>query len=162
MVFRKPVMSHEGPKSTTPARLGLGTLLLLMAGLGYVPGGILLIVASWKPTAGPYLIGQQYPYGGPLETWQVSAGFAFAAFGVVFAGLCYAQSRRGSRLLWALLLLGFVLMWVPHSWIGIAFLMEDPTAVNLGAWRGYIPFIIVWMSIAGAGFALSWSRGQDK
>jgi hypothetical protein len=57
---------------------------LAFSGFGYVPGCVLLIVFTWKPKLGPYAIGERNPYGGYLEAWQVSPGFAFLAFGILF------------------------------------------------------------------------------
>ncbi len=52
-----------------------GWLLLFLKGIGYISGGILLIIHSWIPTPGPYSVGEVYPYGGVLQAWQVSNGF---------------------------------------------------------------------------------------
>jgi len=65
-------------------RVFTGWTLLAFSWFGYVPGGVLLIVFGWKPKPGPYAIGELYPYGGYLEAWQVSLGFAFLAFGTLF------------------------------------------------------------------------------
>ena len=139
-------------------RYRVGSIVLLLAGLGYVPGGILLILASWQATPGPYQIGLRYPFGGPLEAWQVTAGFAFVAYGIGFAGLVHAHSRTGSRLLWAVLAISFGVMWLPHLLIGLAFLAVDPTAGTLGPWKAYLPAILVWMAASAVGLIMTWTH----
>mgnify|MGYP001072359664 CR=1 FL=1 len=71
--------------------LALGWKLLCLSGIMFVLGGIVWIL-QWKPSTGPYLVGENYPFGGYVEAWQVSMGFAFVAFGVLFAGACILAS----------------------------------------------------------------------
>jgi len=156
-------LQHSAGPTPEPAiprsisgRYRLGSVILLLAGLGYVPGGILLILTSWRATPGPYEIGLRYPFGGPLEAWQVTTGFAFVAYGIGFAGLVHAHSRTGSRPLWAVLALSFGVMWLPHLLIGSAFLAGDPTAATLGPWKAYLPAILVWMAVSAVGLIMTW------
>jgi hypothetical protein len=135
-------------------RTGWG--LLAFAGFGYVPSGVLLAILSWKPTPGPYAVGQLYPYGGYANAWQVTAGFAFAAFGLLFVGVVIGAARLRSRTLWWLALGGFALMWFPHAFMGIAFFYYDPSLSGLEWWEGTLPPILAWMLLAGIGFLLSW------
>lgn len=143
-------------------RLLTGWNLLAFCGFGYVPGGLLLVIWTWKPTSGPYVIGERYPYGGYLEAWQVSVGFAFLAFGLLFAVTSLVGSRTRSKWLWFALLTSFVLMWFPHLWMGILFIIEDPSLSILGDWTKSLPPILAWMLIAALGFYLSWRDLQKQ
>ena len=135
-------------------RTGWG--LLAFAGFGYVPGGALLVLLTWQVTPGPYEIGQLYPYGSYLNAWQVTNGFAFAAFGLLFVTAVIAAAASKSRLLWLAALASFALMWFPHAYMGMAFFADDPTLLSLEMWATALPFILSWMLAAGLGFWLSW------
>ncbi len=133
-----------------------GRNLLTFAGAGFVPAGMVLILLSWRATPGPYLVGERYPYGGYLESWQVATGFAFVAFGVLFVAGVQALARHGGRGLWWALLASYLAMWFPHAFMGVAFVAYDPTLATLRSWVVALPFIFVWMAAVVAGFALIW------
>lgn len=142
MARRKPLLSGQN--------------LLSIAGLGFIPAGIILILLSWHPTPGPYRVGGRYPYGGSLEAWQVSMGFAFVAFGVLFVAGIAAAVRLKSRRLWGAMLAAYVLVWFPHAFLGAAFFLDDPSLAALQSWAGVVPLILLWMAMVIAGFALTW------
>lgn len=137
-------------------RVFTGWNLLAFSGFAYVLGGVLLVVLTWKPKPGPYAIGERYPYGGYLEAWQVSLGFAFLAFGILFGVGSLIGSKVRNKYLWLGLLASFVLMWFPHLFIGVAHVFEDPSLSNLGVWTKFTVPILAWMAIASFGFFLSW------
>lgn len=51
----------NSPGLTSLKRISLGWKLLSLAGLGFIPGGVVLILMSWQPTPGPYAVGARYP-----------------------------------------------------------------------------------------------------
>lgn len=136
--------------------LRTGWWLLIFAGFGYIPGGVLLVLMTWQATPGPYEIGRLYPYGSELNAWQVTNGFAFLAYGLLFCAIVGGAAKFKSRLLWAAALVSFVIMWFPHAIIGISFFVYDPTLISLEMWIIVLPFILLWMFTAGLGFWLSW------
>ncbi|MDI7277409.1 MAG: hypothetical protein QME94_15635, partial [Anaerolineae bacterium] len=103
-------LPHGGPIVTRLGGWLSGRNLLTFAGAGFVPGGVALLLLSWRPTPGPYRVGQRYPYGGYLEAWQVSMGFAFVAFGLLFVAGVWMLGRTGSRWLWGALLASYLLV----------------------------------------------------
>ena len=133
-----------------------GWYLLAFVGFGYVPGGALLAWLTWRPTPGPYAVGERYPYGGYVEAWQVSLAFAFLAFGVLFVTAALVATRSPNRFLWYAMLASFALMWFPHFWLGVAFVFSDPSMESLGNWTQSLVPIFTWMAIAAAGFVFSW------
>ncbi len=96
--------------------LGLCSGAFVLAGIGFV--------LSWRPTPGPYREAVVYPFGGELQTWQVTVGFDWLAFGVLFAGAVLAAARLKSRWLWAAVLLSVFLIAFPHVVIGLAFALD--------------------------------------
>jgi len=146
-------------------RVFTGWNLLAFSGFSYVAGGALLVVLTWKPKPGPYSIGERYPYGGYLEAWQVSLGFAFLAFGILFGIGSLIGSKVRNKYLWSGLLASFVFMWFPHLLLGIALVLDDPSLSSLGVWKKSIVLILAWMAIAALGFFLSWRdfrRGKPR
>src|ERR1035438_7850531 len=79
------------------------------------------VIRFWNPTPGPYLANHLYPFGDHLHAWAVSFGFTWLAFGLLFAVLALLASRDKSRLVWAALLAGWFICWLPHGVIGLAF-----------------------------------------
>jgi len=134
--------------------LSLGWKLLFLAGLMFIPGGMVWIL-KWQPTPGPYLVGECYPFGGYVEAWEVSMGFGFAAFGVLFASVSLAAGKLRSSRLWIAMLISFILLMFPHGLIGITFILDDPTLSNLGVSAIALPFSLVWLGIVAVGFVLS-------
>jgi len=130
--------------------------LLSLAGAGFVPGGALLVFIAWQRTPGPYIIGERYPFGSYTSTWQVSLGFAFVAFGMLFLGAIPAARVLRSRVLLICLLGGYVLIWFPHAWIGVTLFVYDPDLRSFREWAPYLPLIILWMLLVVAGFVGAW------
>ncbi len=83
----------------------------------------LFFAASMDPTGGPYAVDQRYPFGSALRTWQVTVGFDWVAYAILFgaAGALARRTRSGS--LWTALGVSFVVLWFPHVAIGMAFLL---------------------------------------
>jgi len=136
----------------------LGWWIIAIGGGGYLPAGILLVAMAWRPTPGPYLVGERYPFGSYISAWQVSGGFAFAAFGLLFVALVVAARKDANRMLLGLAFVGYLLMWLPHAWLGVAFIMDDLTLASLGEWRDMVPLIVLWMVLMIAGFVLAWTE----
>jgi len=141
-------------KSQALGSLTLGWKLLCLSGLMFVPGGIIWIL-QWRPSSGPYMVGEKYPFGGYVEAWQVSMGFAFVAFGVLFAGASILASQVKNKWSWTTLLMSWVLLMFPHALIGITFILDDPSLAILGVSASVLPFALVWVSIVVLGFVLS-------
>lgn len=124
----------------------LGWRLLAVSGISLAITGINFILRFWHPTAGPYRANEIYPYGTHLQTWAVSFGFAWLAFGLLFTGLSLLGSKSSSRDAWLLLLGSWFLCWLPHGLIGVAFAWAGRNEPSISAYRE-------WGSEA-AGFAL--------
>ena len=98
-----------------------GWKLLAVSGTAIALGGVGFAVRFWEPSAGPYVANGNYPLGPYLNTWVVSFGFSWLAFGLLFVGLALHGARHPSRLLWVTLLAAWFLCWLPHGIIGIGF-----------------------------------------
>jgi hypothetical protein len=134
-----------------------GWFLLFLSGLLFVPGGFAWLI-RWIPTPGPYMVGEIYPFGGHIEAWQVSMGFAFVAFGMIFSGLSVLACKLKNKWTWLLLLTGWILLMFPHILIGITFILDDITLSNLGVAAYAVPFFLLWAAMTFIGFVLS---GRD-
>jgi hypothetical protein len=141
-------------RSVSLKSLTLGWRLLWLSGLLFVPGGILWLT-RWEPSWGPYAVGERYPFGSDVQAWEVSMGFAFVAFGILFSGATILACKARSRWAWTALLLSWVLLMLPHAVIVLAFIIDDSSLGNLGASKFAIPFAVVWLCIVVAGFVLS-------
>ena len=89
-----------------------------------VPLGILgvnFVIRFWNPTAGPYRANQRYPFGDHLHAWAVSFGFTWLAFGLLLSVLALSPARDARRVVWAALLATWLICWLPHGVIGLAF-----------------------------------------
>jgi len=84
----------------------------------------LFFAASMNPTSGPYAVDERYPFGSALRTWQVTVGFDWVAYAIVFGAAGSVAHRAGSRPLWIATGVSLVILWFPHVAIGIAFLMS--------------------------------------
>jgi len=117
----------------------LGWKMLWFSGIMFVPGGILWLT-RWKPSLGPYMVGERYPFGTDLQSWEVSMGFAFIGFGVLFAGVSILAYKAKNKWAWIALLLSWALIMLPHALIAISFMIDDPSLGNLGVSKYAIPF----------------------
>jgi hypothetical protein len=95
--------------------------VLSASGLPLSVGGIGFAIRFWDPTAGPYLANRVYPYGSHLNAWAVSFGFTWLAFGLLFTALTLLGSRAASRVVWGMLLGSWLICWLPHGVIAVAF-----------------------------------------
>lgn len=122
--------------SLLPAFLGasLSWRLLSASGIPLSILGVNFIIRFWNPTAGPYRANELYPYGDHLHTWAVSFGFAWLAFGLLFAVLAVSVSRNASRDMWVALLAGWFICWLPHGIIGLAFAWAGGNAPSVEAY----------------------------
>ncbi len=80
----------------------------------------LVFAQSMDPTAGPYAINERYPFGDTERTWQVTVGFDWIAYAILFAVAGVAVRRVGGRKLWVLMAVSFAILWFPHLAIGVA------------------------------------------
>ncbi len=80
----------------------------------------LFFAASMNPTSGPYTVDERYPFGSALRTWQVTVGFDWIAYAILFAAAGSIAHRTKDRRLWIAIGVSFVLIWSPHVLIGIA------------------------------------------
>jgi hypothetical protein len=108
-----------------------GWRLLSASGIPLSVLGINFVIRFWNPTPGPYLANHLYPFGDHLHAWAVSFGFTWLAFGLLFAVLALLASRDKSRLVWAALLAGWFICWLPHGVIGLAFAWAGGSAPSV-------------------------------
>ena len=118
--------SDSGPVDETTSKVGLkrwgwrafvaATAVTALIGLFFA--------ASMNPTSGPYAVDERYPFGSALRTWQVTVGFDWIAYAILFGAVGSVARRAGSRPLWIATGVSFVILWFPHVAIGIAFLMS--------------------------------------
>jgi hypothetical protein len=123
-----------------------GWRLLSLSGIPLALTGVNFILRFWHPTAGPYRANELYPYGSHLQTWAVSFGFAWLAFGMLFAALALVGARDSSRSVWIALLASWFICWLPHGIIGVGFAWAGRNAPSVRAYQD-------WAS-QPAGFAL--------
>lgn len=102
--------------------------------------GLLFVVRFWVPTGGPYLANVRYPFGTHLAAWAVSFGFTWVAFALVFAALALVGGRSAAppgdaRVVWAALLGAWLLCWLPHAVIGVAFAWAGQNAPSVAFYR---------------------------
>ena len=109
--------------------------LLSASGIPLSIGGINFIIRFWEPTAGPYRANELYPYGDHLHAWAVSFGFTWLAFGLLFAAFALLGSRDASRVVWAALLASWLICWLPHGVIGLAFAWAGGNAPSVERYR---------------------------
>lgn len=124
----------------------LGWRLLSASGIPLGVTGVNFILRFWHPTAGPYRANELYPYGSHLQTWAVSFGFAWVAFGLMFTGLALLAVKNSRRIVWLTLLASWFICWLPHGIIGIGFAWAGQNAPSVDAYQN-------WAS-SSAGFAL--------
>ncbi len=113
----------------------LGWRLLSASGIPLGITGINFILRFWHPTAGPYRANELYPYGTHLQTWAVSFGFAWLAFGVLFAGLALLGATDSRRTVWLTLLASWFICWLPHGIIGVAFAWAGQNAPSVTTYQ---------------------------
>lgn len=115
----------------------LGWRLLGWSGIALSLGGVGFILRFWKPTEGPYLANQVYPYGGHLNAWAVSFGFTWLAFGLLFFGLATLGAREARVTVWLTLLAVWMLCWLPHGVIGVAFAWAGSNEPSIRIYRDW-------------------------
>ncbi len=110
--------------------------ILSVSGLFLAAFGLVWVLRGWEQTAGPYRIGAVYPFGTHLQTWQVTFGFTWLGFGVLFFGGSLRAAAHPTYLTWLTLLLAWLVCMLPHGIIGAAMAVggQDVTeAVNVAA-----------------------------
>lgn len=112
-----------------------GWRILAASGIPLALGGVSFVVRFWDPLPGPYLANQRYPLGPYLNAWQVSFGFMWLAFGLVFFALALLAPRTWR--LWVALFLAWFLAWLPHGIIGIGFAAAGSNRPSLELYRDW-------------------------
>ena len=115
----------------------VGWRLLAWSGITLSLGGLGFIVRFWKPTDGPYLANEIYPYGSHLNAWAVSFGFAWMAFGLLFFGLATLGARDARLTAWITLFATWALCWLPHGVIGVAFAWAGRNEQSIRVYRDW-------------------------
>jgi hypothetical protein len=133
----------------------IGWKLLAWSGMWFIPSGAVLIWMSWHPTPGPYTIGERYPYGTLIEAWQISLGFSWVAFGLLFVGMALTGERLKSRWLWLSLLMSTMLVMFPHIWLGVMVVLVESSPRGFEPWLMALPFGFLWVLTIGLGFVLA-------
>jgi hypothetical protein len=109
--------------------------LLASSGLPLAVGGLGFILRFWQPLPGPYRVNDAYPLGPYLNTWAVSFGFMWLAFGLVFFALALRTPRTGQS--WLVLFAAWVLAWIPHGIVGIGFAWAGSNRPNVELYRSW-------------------------
>ncbi|HEY3177156.1 MAG TPA: hypothetical protein VGK94_15490 [Candidatus Polarisedimenticolia bacterium] len=146
----------------------VGWRLLAWSGITLSLGGLGFIVRFWKPTEGPYLANEIYPYGAHLNAWAVSFGFTWLAFGLLFFGLATLGVRDAMLTVWVTLLASWALCWLPHGVIGVAYAWagrNEPSIETYRVWgsnlRGFLVLLegsvilVAHFSLSLLGFLLT-------
>ena len=115
----------------------LGWRLLAWSGITLSLGGLGFVARFWKPTEGPYLANEIYPYGSHLNAWAVSFGFTWIAFGLLFSGLATLGAREARATVWLTLLAAWMLCWLPHGVIGVAFAWAGRNEPSIRVYRDW-------------------------
>ncbi len=124
-IRRDPAPASEPVDETTPrARLKRWGWRTFVAATAVTAVIGLFFAASMDPTGGPYAVDERYPFGSAVRTWQVTVGFDWIAYAILFGAVGFVARRAGSRPLWIATGVSFVILWFPHVAIGIAFLMS--------------------------------------
>jgi hypothetical protein len=152
-----------------------GWQLLALAGATLIPAGIIFVLRFWDPTSGPYRANVRYPYGSHLNAWAVSFGFAWIAFGTLFAAVAWYARHAPSRRIWWVLLTAWLVCWFPHAFIGAAvalYGMDNRSLSDYQAWaaqpRGALvlaldALLLVVHGIAGVlGFFLTFRQDTTR
>ena len=95
--------------------------LVASAGMGIFG---LLLIASMDPTSGPYVAGDRYPFGDEQRTYQVTVGFDWLAYAILFAAAAAAVRGMRGRGLVAAIAVSFAVLWLPHALIAVAMLVN--------------------------------------
>jgi hypothetical protein len=132
----------------------LGWRLLGASGLPLGVAGVAFVARFWNPTPGPYLANELYPYGTHLNAWAVSFGFTWLAFGVLFAGLTLLGSRGSKLVVWATLVASWLVCWLPHGVIGLAFTIAGHNEPSAQAYRQWASTVRGFWLVLGGSFAL--------
>lgn len=131
--------------------LAASGILLAILGLGFA-------VRFWQPTSGPYLANVLYPFGPYVNTWAVSFGFTWLAFGLLFFGFAVTTAREASRRRWLALFVAWLLCWLPHLMIGVAFAWAGQNAPSVRIYRDWAsdPAGFVVLLASGIGLVSHW------
>ena len=117
--------SPEAPETVEPRPTIRRWAGRLFGATVVVTGLIGLVFAqSMRPTGGPYEMNERYPFGDAERTWQVTVGFDWIAYAILFAVAGVAVRRVGGRKLWALMAVSFAILWFPHIAIGVAVALD--------------------------------------
>lgn len=113
----------------------LGWRLLGASGVSLSILGVNFIIRFWTPTVGPYRANELYPFGGHLHAWAVSFGFTWIAFGLLFAVFALSVSRTANHTVWIAMFVAWLLCWIPHGIIGVAFASAGKNAPSVATYR---------------------------
>jgi len=143
-----------------------GWQLLAASGLPLALGGLGFAIRFWDPTTGPYLANELYPFGTLLNAWAVSFGFMWLAFGLAFFAFAVRGGHSGRT--WLALFVAWVVAWLPHGVIGIAFAVtgSNQRSIELyrewgSEWGGFLTLVgssvilLAHFVLSVLGFALS-------
>jgi len=120
-----------------------GWKLLAVSGIPLALGGLGFILRFWEPSPGPFLANDLYPLGPYLNTWAVSFGFMWMAFGLIFYAFSLRAPAAGKT--WLVLFATWVLAWIPHGIIGIGFAFAGENAESV---RIYQDWAAKWLGLA--------------
>ncbi len=129
--------------------------------------GAIFVARFWTPTNGPYIADVRYPFGSAVDSWAVSFGFTWIAFGLLFGSLAVLAPSPPSRPTFVVLLFTWALCWLPHGVIGLGVALEGTTAESANryhAWAGHplgaavlavdAALLLLHFGLSLAGFAL--------
>lgn len=111
--------------------------LLGYSGVPLALGGLGFVLRFWHPTPGPYIANSVYPFGSHLNAWAVSFGFMWLAFGLLFMFACFHAARAETTEAWLLLFTSWLLAWLPHGVIGVAFARSGANRKSLDLYTAW-------------------------
>jgi len=120
-----------------------GWKVLAGSGIPLALGGLGFILRFWEPLRGPFRANDLYPLGPYLNTWAVSFGFMWMAFGLAFYAFALRAPSAGKT--WLVLFASWVLAWIPHGIIGIGFAVAGENAESV---QFYQDWAAEWQGLA--------------
>jgi hypothetical protein len=135
-------------------RIFSGFTLLLIGGTGFFIGGVLIIfLAFGRNFSGdlPASLG----FAGYIRILQLTNGFAFIAYGLLFTMIIWSRSAFAKKRLWFALLISFLFIWLPYLILGLYYLVKPGKLTGMEFWSRYYLLIILWSVIMVIGFYTS-------
>ncbi len=152
--------------------------ILSVSGLLLAAFGLVWVLRAWEPTGAPYRIATTYPFGTHLRAWQVTFGFTWVAFGLLFFAASLRAAAHPTHLTWLALVGSWLVCMLPHGIIGFAVALagQDVTqtldvGARAGAGESSVVLLatglagVLLLSVPAVGFCWTWwelPRGEPR